>query len=138
VKKDLKGQYLALEYVFVIGLGLMITLASVSLFGMYRQEVRDTAIGGQTSTVASQLSIHMRNIHNYDRAVVEKSIDFPESIGDTSYEIVLTEPSTIIIDVQGNSYSYPLPSLSHYNFSGSAEGGEITLYKNSNQYSIAG
>lgn len=134
----MKGQYLALEYVFVIGLGLMITLASVSIFGMYRQEVRETAIDGQTSTVASQLGIHMRNIHQYDQAVVEKSIEFPESIGDTSYEIVLTEPSTIIIDVQSDSYSYPLPSLSHYNFSGSAEGGEITLYKNSNQYSIAG
>lgn len=116
----------------------MITLASVSLFGMYRQEVRSTAIDGQTDIVASQLAIHMKNIHQYDQAVVEKSIDFPDTIGDSSYEIVLTEPSTIIIDVQGKSYTYPTPSLSYYDFSGRAEGGEITLYKNSNQYSIAG
>lgn len=134
----MKGQYLAIEYVFVIGLGLMITLASVSLFSMYREEVRSTAIEGQTDIIASKLGVHMRNIHQYDKAVVEKSIEFPETIGDTSYEIVLSEPSTVIIDVQSDSYTYPMPSLAPYNFSGRAEGGEITLYKNSNQYSIAG
>lgn len=105
---------------------------------MYRQEVMDTSIDGQTDIIASQMSIQMHNMDQHEQGTVEKTLDFPETIGDRNYDLALTEPSDLVIDVQGQEYTYEFPHLENYEFSGSAEGGQITLYKNNDQYSIAG
>ncbi|MFQ3308209.1 MAG: hypothetical protein ACI977_000437 [Candidatus Nanohaloarchaea archaeon] len=134
----MKGQYLAVEYIFVIGLSLILVIASVGLFNAYREEVVETSIDGQTDIVASKMSVQLYNLKQHEQGTVEKTIQLPESMGDRDYEIILANPSNLIIDIQGEEYSYEFPSLSDYDFSGDAEGGDITLYKNNNQISIAG
>lgn len=134
----MKGQYLAVEYIFVVGLSLVLTVASVSVFNLYREEVMSTSIDGQTDIISSRMSVQMHNLDQHEQGVVEKTITLPERIGDRQYEIALAEPSDLIIDVQGEEYVYEFPSLENYDFTGSTEGGEITLYKNDDQYSIAG
>lgn len=135
---DLKGQYLAVEYIFVVGLSLILTVASVSVFNMYREEVMATSVDGQTDIVASRMSVQMHSLDQHEQGVVEKTVMLPETMGDRQYEIALAEPSDLIIDVRGEEYVYDFSHLENYQFSGSAQGGEITLYKNDNQYSIAG
>lgn len=134
----MKGQYLAVEYIFVVGLSLILTVASVSVFNLYREEVMSTSVDGQTDIVASRMSVQMHSLDQHEQGVVEKTIMLPETMGDREYEIALAEPANLIIDVRGQEYIYEFSSLEDYQFSGSAQGGEITLYKNDNQYSIAG
>lgn len=134
----MKGQYLAVEYIFVVGLSLILTVASVSVFNLYREEVMATSVEGQTDIIASRMSVQMHSLDQHEQGVVEKTIMLPETMGDREYEIALAEPADLIIDVRGQEYIYEFSHLEDYQFSGSAQGGEITLYKNDNQYSIAG
>lgn len=133
-----KGQYLAVEYIFLIGLSLIMVIAAVSVFDIYREEVVETAIDGQTDAISAKMSIEMSNLQSHDNGTVEKTVELPDTIGERDYEITLAEPSDMIIDVSGEEYTYELDHLEDYDFSGSAQGGEITLYKNDDQYSVAG
>jgi len=134
----LKGQYLAVEYIFVTGISLVLVLASVSLFNLYREEIMDTTVDGQTDIVAAKISVQMHNLDQMNNGVVEKTVNLPEEMGDREYDLTLAPPNNVIIDVQGTEYTYEFPSLEEYDFTGTAEGGQITLYKNDDQYSIAG
>ncbi len=134
----MKGQYLAVEYIFVTGLSLILVLASVSVFNLYREEVMETSVSGQTDIVASKMTVQMNNLDQVENGAVEKSVSLPEEMGNREYELSLAPPNDLIIDVQGDEYTYKLKSLKEYDFTGSAEGGQITLYKNNDQYSVAG
>ncbi len=134
----MKGQYLAVEYIFVTGLSLILVLGSVSIFDLYREEVMETSVSGQTDIVASKMTVQMNNLDQVESGTVEKSVSLPEEMGNREYELSLAPPNNLLIDVQGQEYTYELRSLNEYDFTGTAEGGQITLYKNNDQYSIAG
>ncbi len=134
----MKGQYLAVEYIFVTGLSLILVLGSVTIFNLYREEVMETSVSGQTDIVASKMTVQMNNLDQVETGTVEKSVSLPEEMGNREYELSLAPPNDLVIDVQGDEYTYELRSLNEYDFTGSAEGGQITLYKNDDQYSIAG
>ena len=134
----MKGQYLAVEYIFVTGLSLILVLGSVTIFNLYREEVMETSVSGQTDIVASKMTVQMNNLDQVESGTVEKSVSLPEEMGNREYELSLAPPNDLIIDVQGDEYTYELRSLNEYDFTGTAEGGQITLYKNNDQYSIAG
>lgn len=134
----MKGQYLAVEYIFVTGLSLILVLGSVTIFNLYREEVMETSVSGQTDIVASKMTVQMNNLDQVESGTVEKSVSLPEEMGNREYELSLAPPNDLVIDVQGDEYTYELRSLNEYDFTGSAEGGQITLYKNDDQYSITG
>lgn len=98
----------------------------------------ETSVSGQTDIVASKMTVQMNNLDQVESGTVEKSVSLPEEMGNGEYELSLAPPNDLIIDVQGDEYTYELRSLNEYDFTGSAEGGQITLYKNDDQYSIAG
>lgn len=122
-----KGQYMAIEAVLSIGLSLIVAVASIGVFGSYRDSVFD-AIGERNVEIASSRIISaMYSLGSMDdRSSV--SIDVPQT-GSRNYDVAATNDE-LVISSGSSSYSYSLQGVSWASdIQGSASGSEVSIVR---------
>lgn len=125
----MKGQYLAIESVLTLGIGLALATGTITIFNDYKQDVLATGEEKQAVTVSSRVQSAFNNLKGSTRGEVE--IELPEELGGKNYQVTATD--RLIIDSREGTYTYELPSSS-YNYSGSVTGGSVKVFKREDQF----
>ncbi|WEL19834.1 hypothetical protein [Candidatus Nanohalococcus occultus] len=129
----MKGQNLAVETVFTVGLGIALATGVVTIFDQYQTSVSEDATEKQSQIVASELKSSMYSLEAVENG--ERSLDLPEELGSNEYTVEVDEDITIISNLR--EYSYPLNGLSaRREVSGSATGGAVNIFKSGNQIRV--
>lgn len=129
----MKGQYLPVESVATIGMGVMVALGTVSAFTTYRSEVLDTATEKQVQTVESRIAEAVYSLEYADRG--STTVELPERIGSQDYTVAMSDDITV--RVGGRSFRTPLNQMgSDYDFSGRVEGGDVKIFKQGEEYTL--
>lgn len=127
-----KGQHLALESVATFGLTLIAAVGVVQMFGTVNDQIVDSAEDTQAQIVSDrirsaiiQMSYSSENKRGYQQ------VDLPDQIGGNDYQVAL-EKDRIRVFTDDNNYeqTYNIMRPSN-NMRGSAEGGTVRLFKNS-------
>jgi hypothetical protein len=134
----LKGQYLAVETVFTFGLGLIVAIGVIALFHQYRMGIMDDAEPDQVELVSSELLIAMNSLEELDEDGKYGSgryqLDLPDTIAGRSYSIRMGE--NLSIQVGGEEYRTELDSFQGYRFEGGVSGGDVTVFKDQNNFTL--
>lgn len=134
----MKGQYLAVETVFTFGLGLMVAIGVITLFHEYRMGVMDDAEPDQVEMVASKIASGMNALKEVDETENGSGryqVDLPETISGRSYSMRL-DGSELVLRVGREPYRKNLVGFSNYDLIGGASGGDITVFKEKNQFEL--
>lgn len=126
----MKGQNLAVETVFTVGLGVMLATGVVSIFSQYQNTVSDRAANKQSQLAASNVKTALYTLEMVDSG--ETRLDLPEETGSQDYTVEIG--GNISLGAQGGRTDYPINGLDRrLDLSGSAEGGTAKLFKTANQ-----
>lgn len=128
----MKGQYLAVESVLTVGMGLSLAIGVVAVFGTYQDEVSQTTRDKEIKTVNYRMQNAIYELRNADSGSAE--IQLPERVGGVQYRVALDDGIRIITPEE--DYTHSLNNLDQMQLQGSASGGEVILYKSENQYSL--
>lgn len=129
----MKGQYLAVELVITIGMGLAIAAASISVFADYRDRMMDTATNHQVSQINSEVTEEITMLRQVNSG--EKNLDLPDNLGSKQYQVALSEGLTIISGTERHHNS--LNNIQQeYDLSGSAEGGPVNIFKSRDEITV--
>lgn len=129
----MKGQYLAVEMVITIGMGLAIAAASISVFSDYRDRMMDTATEHQVTHINSEVTQHITTLRQVDSG--EKNIELPEELGGTQYQVGLNNGLTVIRGAE--RYQNNMNGIStQYSLSGSVDGGPINIFKSGDEITM--
>ena len=135
----MKGQYLAVETVFVFGLGLMVAIGVITLFNQFRMGVLDDAEPQQAQIINSHIRDALNTLKQSDKGTKYSTavydVELPDKLAGSDYTIQLTSEATVIT-VGGDSYRRSLNGLNDYSVSGSARGGDVTVFKQGTQLEI--
>ena len=135
----MKGQYLAVETVFVFGLGLMAAIGVITLFNQFKIGVLEDAEPQQAEIVSSKIENAMRGLSSVDGSDEDSTgyyrVDLPERIAGSDYSINMRNRK-VILDVGSESYTRSVEGLNQYTLTGSASGGDVTVFKQRNQLGV--
>lgn len=136
----MKGQYLAVETVFVLGIGLMLAIGIVSIFNDIKSNVLDDAKPEQAEFISSKIELAMKSLKQSDNRTNLKSSgriveDLPDSLSGSDYSLSINDKS-IIVEYDSKNYEREIGSFRDYSLSGSTDGGSTTIIKNQNEYRI--
>lgn len=126
----MKGQYLAIESVLTVGMGLTLAIGIITIFDNYQQDITETTMEKDAETVEYRLKSSLYSMRNVDSGSEE--IELPEKIGGREYTTVLDEDVRIITPEK--EYISNINNLQEYEKEGSVPGGTVTLYKSGDQY----
>jgi len=126
-----KGQYLAIESVLTIGIGLVIATGTITIFTDYRDNVLDSGKDKQAEIIRSKIINSLNTIKKVDQG--EKSVQLRERLGDSEYQIKMEDNLTIITNK--DEYQFKL-SDDRYSYSGFTDGGPVKLFKSGKQIEI--
>lgn len=128
----MKGQYLAVESVLTVAMGLSLAIGVISVFGTYQDDISQTTQEKELEIVNYRVQNAINDLKNADSGTA--TIDLPEKIGGVSYNVVLTDRIEVV--TAREEYSHPVQTLRTAQASGSTEGGEVILYKSGNEYNL--
>lgn len=129
----MKGQYLAIESVATLGMGLMLAMGTITLFAGHRSEALDKGKQQQISSVKSEVADTLYSMRKAD--VARQEVDLPEKIGSQDYSVALDNGLVIITNLREHRMN--MNELSQdYELSGTAEGGTVNIFKNQNEISL--
>ena len=134
--KDFKGQHIAVETVFIFGLGLALAIGVITLFNGYKNSALQGTEKEQATVVASKIQegiIHLKQSDDQLRlSNGTKEIDVPGRLAGEDYSIMI-ENNSMEISAGGKTYSGNIYGMSGYSLSGSVEGGSLTIFKRKDQ-----
>lgn len=128
----MKGQYLAVESVLTVGMGLTLAIGVISIFDNYQTEIVESTQQKEAETVEYRLKSATYSLKNADSG--RKRVELPEEIGGTSYSIAMG--NEIQITTPETNYTTSIDNLEEYRKQGSVQGGTVTLYKSGNQFTL--
>lgn len=130
-----KGQNLAVESVATFGLTLVAAIGVVQIFGNVNNDVVSSAQDTQASIVADRVrSAVLQMSYSSEGARGHQQLDLPEEIGGKNYRIAL-ENSRVIVFTENENYRQNFNlAKPEVNMRGSAEGGNVRVFKNSEGY----
>ncbi|MFB6182713.1 MAG: hypothetical protein ABEI78_01480 [Candidatus Nanohaloarchaea archaeon] len=133
----MKGQYLPLETVLSIGLGLILAIGSVTAFNTLRKGILDTGEENQVELIQSKVSDAIYSLSTLNKqSKGQIKLTLPESISGTSYTVALTD-GTLKINIQNKLYQIEYNQLKHnYSFRGTVQGGQVKIVKTQNNLII--
>lgn len=135
----MKGQYLAVETVFVFGLGIMVTIGVISIFNQYQSGALDRAEPQHVELVSSKVETGVRSLSyadtDKDYSSGYRRINLPQRVAGSTYSIEL-EDDEIVLRVEDETYREGFSGLNGYDFSGSSSGGDVTVFKEGRQYTL--
>lgn len=121
-----------MESVFTIGMGLTLAIGMIGVFSNYQDQVTKSTQEKQIESTHYRLKSSIYDLKGADSARTD--IKLPDKVGGVEYSVVLDEDIKII--TSQNQYNTSLNNLQGYETSGTVEGGEVTLYKSGNQYTL--
>lgn len=129
----MKGQNMAVETVFTVGLGVMLATGVVSIFSQYQNTVSDRAADKQSQIAVSNVKNALYTLEMVDSG--ETTLNLPDETGSREYTIEIGD--NISIGSQGMRTDYPVNGIDQrIALTGSAEGGTAKLFKTANQISL--
>ena len=135
----MKGQYLAVETVFVFGLGLIAAIGVITLFNQFKIGVLDDAEPRQADLISSEIENAMRNLASTDDASKNVNgyyrLELPDRLAGNDYSIDV-DSDEITVRVGSDSYSDRINGLDGYTLTGTASGGDVTVFKQRNQLGV--
>ena len=135
----MKGQYLAVETVFVFGLGLMVAIGVITLFNQFKIGVLDDAQPKQADIINSQIETALVTVKNIDdssrTSKASYRVDLTSTLSGSDYS-VNAENETVVIRSDGDAFRNPIQGFKGYDITGSSRGGDITVFKQGTQLEI--
>lgn len=128
----MKGQYLAVESVLTVGMGLTLAIGVISIFDSYQEDITESTEQKDAETVQYRLKSTAYNLRSADSG--REEIKLPEKIGGMDYTIAFDEEIRIVTPKK--EYTSSINNLEEYSKEGSVSGGTVTLYKTGNQYTL--
>lgn len=131
----MKGQYLAVETVLSLGLGLIIAIGSIAAFNSYKNGMLNTAEPAQVGMVESEVSSAIYTLGELDTESNGRiTLDLPKRVAGSSYQMALNNGELVIV-VGGEEYKSDFAGLNEtYTFNGTTTGGSVNLFKRQNQF----
>lgn len=121
-----------MESVLTVGMGLSLAIGIVAVFGSYQSQISATTEEKEVETVNYRIQNAIHDLKESDTGTAEVTI--PDTVGGTDYTVVLDNGVRVI--TPENEYKEPITNLKTVETSGSAEGGEVVLYKSGNEYTL--
>ena len=128
----MKGQYLAVESVLTVAMGLTLAIGIIGVFGSYQSQISATTEQKEVETVNYRIQNAISDLKEADTGTAE--VNIPETVGGTDYTVALDDGVTVI--TPENEYSHHINTLRTVETGGSAEGGQVVLYKSGNEYTL--
>ncbi|MFT4892890.1 MAG: hypothetical protein ACI8Z7_000679 [Candidatus Nanohaloarchaea archaeon] len=128
----MKGQYLAVESVITVGMGITLAFGTIAVFDTYQETVEETTVEKQVEETHYRVKTAFYNLRGANSGTVD--IDLPEELGGTSYSLAADDQ--IVISTPEEQYTSSLGNLDEYSIQGSVQGGTVTLYKSGDQYTL--
>lgn len=128
----MKGQYLAVESVLTIAMGLSVAIGTIAIFGSYQDGIAEKTEEKQVQTVQYRVHDAMYQLKNVDSGRAE--VDLPTEVGGMSYTVAIGDKITVATAEQ--EYGKTLANFEDSDLQGSSDGGEVILYKRENQYTL--
>lgn len=133
----MKGQYLAVETVFTFGLGLMVAIGVIVLFDDYRSGVMSSAEPEQVVMIRSEVLLAMDALREVDEegsGSGSYQVDLPDNVAGSRYSLNLG--NSLRVNVGSEVYELDLTGYDDYNLDGGAPGGDITIFKRGNNFTL--
>lgn len=128
----MKGQYLAVESVLTVGMGLSLAIGIIGVFGAYQDEVTKTTRDKEIKTVNYRVQSAFNELKTSDSGTAV--IQLPDKVGGVQYRVILEDGVKIV--TPSKDYYHPMPNMYDQDLEGSVQGGEVILYKSENQYRL--
>lgn len=129
----MKGQFIAVEAVLSLGIGLVVALGLLTAFTSFQSSIMEDVEVSQVDAIQSEVGATLLALGDMDNGSAEVTLELPDSLGDKSYQVDMDNGSFFVL-VGSNQYVKRFENLnSSYNFSGSADGGEVSILKEENK-----
>lgn len=127
----MKGQYLAVETVLTFGMGLMVAIGVISVFGSYKSDIVSETQDKQARMINSEIRTAVFTLEQADNGYIR--LDLPNTLGGDSYRIALDDGVKVLTYTR--TYGQDFNNLrEYYNFSGTVNGGDVRLYKRDDKF----
>lgn len=122
-----KGQYLAIETVFSLGLSLIVAIAAIGLFSNYRETVMDTIGERDHKVIKSEVEAAIYNLKESDSgSYITVDIPQPEQ---NSYRVALRD-GELRVDAGGETRTTEIQGARWVSgFRGSTEDSSVRIMK---------
>ncbi|MFB6145581.1 MAG: hypothetical protein ABEJ99_03685 [Candidatus Nanohaloarchaea archaeon] len=127
----MKGQYLAIETMLTFGMGIMLAIGVVSVFGSYKSDVLSQTRDKQAQMITSEVRTAVFTLEQSDSGYI--MLDLPKTLGGSSYTLALDNGVKILTYTQNFNQSFD-NLKSRYSFSGTTHGGDVKIYKRNNKF----
>ncbi|MFB6245033.1 MAG: hypothetical protein ABEJ03_01670 [Candidatus Nanohaloarchaea archaeon] len=132
----MKGQSMAVETIFTVGLGLAIATGTITLFEDYRSQVQEDATEKKGMIAVSKIASGLQAVESSEYA--RKEIELPQELAGASYSIKL-EDTRVEASNSVTSFSTNVTGIGKRNdLSGTASGGKVFLSKNGDDIVLRG
>lgn len=129
----MKGQFIAVEAVLSLGIGLVVALGLLTAFTSFQSSIMEDVEVSQVDAIQSEVGAALLALGDMHNGSAEVTLDLPDSIGDKSYQLDMDNGRFFIL-VRNEEYVVEFENLnSSYSFSGSADGGEVSILKEENK-----
>lgn len=133
----MKGQFIAVEAVMSLGIGLLVALGILTAFTTFQGSIMDDVERAQVDEVQSKVAVAVMQIGHTNVSSAQVEVSLPDSLGDASYQLNLDNGKLFVLS-GGDEYVLTFENLnSTYSFSGSASGGEVSILKDGNNLIIS-
>lgn len=127
-----KGQYLAVESVLTLAIGISVAIGSITVFSDYKADVMETGRSEQIDMVQSRITTTVYSLEHVENG--QETLDLPEKVGSREYFITFREGVAITSRDRELYYNKYNNLIDKYSFSGRVRGGSVKIFKRGNEY----
>lgn len=120
----MKGQYLAIETILTVAIGISVAVGTVSVFTTFQDRVLTTGERAQAQAVRSQILNGVQTLSGVESGRLE--IQLPDRLSGQDYTVDMDDEVRITSSSGVYVFRTGFPSLQK---SGSSSGGTVTLIK---------
>lgn len=133
----MKGQFIAVEAVLSLGIGLVVALGLLTAFTSFQSSIMEDVEVSQVDAIQSEVGSTLLALGDMRNGSADVTLELPQSIGDKAYQMDMDNGSFLVL-VGNKEYVKRFEKLnSSYSFSGSADGGEVNILKEENKFIIS-
>lgn len=132
----MKGQYIALESVLALAIGLMVAIGLITAFSAYKDGILRGVEENQVDMVQSKVGQAVGSLGSMDEGQGSVDVELPERISDRPYQIEL-QNGQLAVFVANEDYKRDFEYINQsYTFRGSVDGGPVRVLKEENEIMV--
>lgn len=132
----MKGQYIALESVLALAIGLMVAIGMITAFSAYKDGILRGVEENQVDMVQSKVGQAVISLGRMDEGQGSVDVELPDRISDRPYQLAL-DNGQLTVFVANEEYRRDYEYLNQtYTFRGSVEGGPVRVLKEENEIMV--